>query len=72
MFFILIHTMIHRGYSCFVLYYTGFIYIEWYENKYAISGGSHKWNMIIFITQDDNKFCIYNPENKSHFFDKMA
>jgi hypothetical protein len=32
---------------------TWFIFIEWYENKYFMSGGSHEWNMVIFMPQDE-------------------
>ena len=41
----------------------GFIFIEWYENKYFMSGNNHKSNMIIFIPQGENKSCIYNTKN---------
>jgi hypothetical protein len=37
----------------------GFIFIQWYDNKYFMSDGTHKWNMIFFVTQDENMFCIY-------------
>jgi hypothetical protein len=34
----------------------GVFFIEWYENKHLMSGGSHEWNVIIHIPQDENKF----------------
>jgi hypothetical protein len=51
-------SIIYRGYLSFFHINTGSIFIEWYENKYFMSGGSHEWNMIIFIPQDENKPCI--------------
>jgi hypothetical protein len=42
----------------------GFIFIEWYENKYFKSGSSHEWIMIIFIPQAENKFCIYRKKTR--------
>jgi hypothetical protein len=51
---------IYRGYSSFFSINgirdfdgTWFIFIEWYENKYFMSGGSHEWNMITFMPQDE-------------------
>jgi hypothetical protein len=35
-------SLIYRGYSSFSIN-TWFIFIEWYENKYFMSGGSHEW-----------------------------
>jgi hypothetical protein len=34
---------------------TWFIVIEWYNNRYFMSGGSREWNMKIFMPQDENK-----------------
>jgi hypothetical protein len=41
---------------------TWFIFIEWYENKYFMSGGSHEWIMVIFMPQDENKSCTYRKK----------
>ena len=30
---------------------TGFIFIEWYENKYFTSDDSHEWNIKNYTTQ---------------------
>jgi hypothetical protein len=42
---------------------TQFIFIEWYENKYFMIGGTHEWN-IIFIPQDENKSCIHRKKRE--------
>jgi hypothetical protein len=46
----------YRGYSSFSMN-TWFIFIEWYENKCFMSGGSHEWNNVIFMPQ--YFLCIY-------------
>jgi hypothetical protein len=55
-------SAIYRGYLSFFSINTGFIFIEWYENKHFMSGGRHEWNMIIFKSQDENKSCIYRQK----------
>jgi hypothetical protein len=64
--------------SCFALFVlrdiqvfslnTVFIFIEWYENKHFTSRCSHKRNMIIFISQDENKSSIFRKNLQNIFF----